>query len=108
MKFEVCLLSPEIVNTFKERYNTENDSCKELLFVCWKILKLAADPTETEALDRVIEANIPNRVKKPKPKVQSKRPPGVDSNNPQSAAFLHVLAERAEKRTGDVYFNLEP
>ena len=76
-KFEVLLLTLIQVKEFNEVFSAKKLDVKEPLFHSWLTLKLAAIPTESEALERVLKAHTVEKVSKRKQKKSQNLPTGA-------------------------------
>ena len=97
-KFEVLLLTPIQVKEFNEIFSAKKFDVKEPLFHSWLTLKLAAIPTESEALERVLKAHTVEKVPKRKQKRSQNLPTGAARYDPTSPEWVSVLQEQENRK----------
>ena len=97
-KFEVLLLTPAQVEEFNIKYSSGLLDSNEPLYQAWLQLKLATQPTESEAILQVLGShtatNVPKRVRKRNAMVPD-GPPRYDPSSPQ---WVKILEDRENKK----------
>ena len=99
-KFEVLLLTPPQVQEFNKFFSQKNFDVAEPLFHSWLSLKLAAIPSEFEALQRVLSAHTATNIPKSKQKRKQNLPTGSARYDPTSDQWVAILKEQEVRKEG--------